>query len=100
MLRMLTHSAKMRATATALALAGLALPGSAIAAHASATPPQARGLFTLVTAKPGMVLQQSVLNPDGTATARWRAPDGTSVSVNGCQGQLFGLAAFRVNTVA
>lgn len=86
MLRMLTHSAKMRATATALALAGLALPGSAIAAHASATPPQARGLFTLVTAKPGMVLQQSVLNPDGTATARWRAPDGTSVSVNGMPG--------------
>lgn len=86
MLRMLTHRAKMRAAATALGLAGLALPGTAIAAHAPATLPHARGLFTLVTATPGMVLQQSVLNPDGTATARWRAPDGTSVSVNGMPG--------------
>jgi hypothetical protein len=85
MLRM-THRTKMRATATALALAGLALPGSAIAASAPAAHAPARGLFTLVTASHGMVLQKSVLNPDGTATARWRAPDGTSISVNGMPG--------------
>jgi len=88
MLRMLRHGVKMRAIvpATALALAGLALPGSAIVAHAAATSYQAARPFTLVTATRGMVLRQSVINADGTATARWRAPDGISVAVNGMPG--------------
>lgn len=86
MLRMFTLRAKMRATVAALSVAGLALPGSAIAAHTPAALPQARGFFTLVSANPGMVLQKSALNPDGTATARWRAPDGTTISVNGMPG--------------
>jgi hypothetical protein len=88
MLRMLRHGVKKRAIvpATALALAGLALPGGAIAAHAAATSQQAARPFTLVTATRGMVQQQSVINADGTATARWRAPDGTTVTVNGMPG--------------
>ena len=85
---MLTRKAKIRimASATALALAALAFPGSAIAAQSGATAPRAGGLFTLATAVPGMVLQESVLNTEGTATARWRAPDGTTVSVSGMPG--------------